>query len=397
MLLKYNTTVIMLVGGAGSRMQPLSSDVTKSMIVFMGKPLLEITINMFKSQGFNNFIFSSMGKNGEIYKHFEDGKKLEIAIKYHGEKCFQGSASCVKHIIDEFNEEISDPFFVVYGDSLLKSSFLNILEYHNHNSSLCTILYHQPNFESFLYKYHDNKFEIKGERTNYGVMNISENERITYFEEKPLLTDIPKRFNNPVANAAVYVLDKKILSYIQPDTACDFGNDLFPKMVKSGIECIGYDIKTGYRLDIGTLESFYTSHLAIIEGILDYDFIYEEHIRGIWIGKKTKIDQSSLIIKPAYIGAKSTIGPNTVIDHRIIGNNVLIGKSSRIIKCIILDNATIGDGVEIAESIIGEYSKVSDDIHLPSGVVLGNYCQIGNKQLRLPDSKFIGLINKNLL
>lgn len=360
----------------------------------MGKPLAFHLINALKSYKFSDIVFTSSGKSGEIQNYFSDGKKFGVNIKYCDSEKWHGTAGTIKDLICEMEGKISNTFMVIYGDSLLKANYEKMLRFHKKKKSLCTILYHCPNFESFLYEYHDKSFKESGKRTNYGVMDMDSDHRITKIVEKPLISEIKNDFTNPISNAAVFLLEKKILDFVPSDCLFDFSRDLFPLLVEKGIPCFAFDIEEGYRVDIGTILNYINSQLAILRGRVDFDFYYPLLEDGIWVGNGSTIGSRSDLKKPVLICENSKIDLNTNIECSIIGNNVHIGRFSSIRRSIILDDVYIGNGVKISDSIIGENSFIGDGVSLPATTILGNYCRLGGSQLSMKDTDFLGLIRK---
>jgi len=385
-------TTIILTGGAATRMQPLSVDKVKSLISFMGRPLLYHLIKALKSYKFSDLVFTSSGRKGEIKKYFSDGRDFGVNIKYYESKKWSGTAGTIKDLIYEMQDEVSNTFLVIYGDSLLRANYEKMLQFHRRKRSWATILYHCPNFESFLYEYHDKSFKKGGKRTNYGVMDIDLDNRITKILEKPLIAEIKNTFANPVANAAVYILEKKILDFIPPNCLFDFPRDLFPLLIGKGVPCFAFDIEKGYRVDIGTILNYYNTHLAILQGTINFDFSIPPLEEGIWIGKGTICKSLDSVKKPALICENARIDLNTNIEFSVIGSNVSVGRFSSVRKSIILDNVHIGNRVKISNSIIGENTFIEDGTYLPPNTVLGNFCRVGGSQLIMKDSDFYGLI-----
>jgi mannose-1-phosphate guanylyltransferase/phosphomannomutase len=116
---------IILLGGRATRMRPLSVDKDKSMIFFMGKPLLSYLIEDLKLCGLLDIMLTSSGKNGEIKDYFSDGKKFGVSIEYYDGE-FYGTAGTVKKIIDGFSETL----MVIYGDNLMKADFEKMVRFH---------------------------------------------------------------------------------------------------------------------------------------------------------------------------------------------------------------------------------------------------------------------------
>lgn len=387
-------TTIILTGGAATRMQPLSLDKSKCMISFMGKPLLFYLIKALKSYQFSDLVFTSSGRKGEVKEYFGGGGKFGVNIRYSNIVNWRGTAGTIKDLIDEMQDTVSNTFMVIYGDSLLKVNYEKMLEFHRAKKSWCTILYHHPNFESFLYDYHDKSFPKRGDRTNFGVMNIKSDNRITKVKEKPTIKEIKRKFTNPVANAVVHILEREVLDFIPSNCKFDFPKDLFPILIKQDVACFGFDVEKGYRIDIGTIANYYSFQFSALEGKIDFDFHYHALKEGIWVGKRSIIRCIDKLNKPVLICANSRIDSDADIECSIIGNNVYIGNSSSIKNSIVLDNVHIGNRVRLSHSIIGENVFIGDGTDLPPNTVLGNHCRLGGAELLMNDSDLYGLIGR---
>lgn len=372
-------TTIVLTGGQATRMYPLSINECKSMISFMGKPLLLSIVSMLRQFQFKDIIFTSPGKKGEIEQFFSNGDKYDVNIRYYSGKKWSGTAGIVKNIVMEM--DVSDTIMVVYGDSLLRVNYFELCEFHKQKASNCTILYHHPKFQSFLYEYHDKDLNYinTGQRTNYGVLDIDMNGRITYAEEKPLLSDIKEKFNCPVANATVYTFTKDILEYVPEKSSFDFPKDLFPKLLDQGVICYGFDINNGYREDIGTLQHYYKTQFDILMGKLEFDHYFPSLANGKWVAESSRLNPIEVMNKRILIGEHCKIMKDAMVECSIIGNNVSIGDNSTIKNSIILDNVFIGTGVSILNSIVGSNSYFSDNVVLPTNTILGCNCILGKK------------------
>ncbi|MFX1364669.1 MAG: sugar phosphate nucleotidyltransferase [Promethearchaeota archaeon] len=367
-------SIIILIGGPALRMNPLSLNKNKCMISFLGKPLLFYLIRELKSNGFSNFICTSEGFNGEVKNYFSNKKEIDIKMEYFTNIGVFGTASIVKSIITSIENTISDPFIVIYGDSLLKVDYNKMIEFHKEKKSFCTILYHQPNFEHFQYEYHDKNMKLpnQGPRTNYGVLDIAESNQVIRIEEKPLLSNI-KLFKSPVANAAVYLLDKRITDFISDMDGIDFALDVFPQILNRNIPCYGFNIENGYRYDIGTISNYYNIQMDIIKKKIDFDIHYSLIRDQLWIGKDLNLGSSIKMNIPILIGNNSKLCDYCIISSSIIGNDVFIGKEVKIMNSIVLDGAVIGDHAIIVNSIIGENTNILPFENISPGTVINGY------------------------
>ncbi len=382
-------TTIILAAGKATRMRPLSLNKSKSLIPLMSKPLLYYLLQDLTACNFNDFIIN-IEKSDETESLVSNFTQCDI--KYHYDNIWNGTAGKIKDIINNEKYEISNPFMVIYGDSLLKADYSDMLLFHIKNNSSFSMLYHNPNFQSFLYEKDNTSTDIVNKRTNFGVLDIDKDKQIIKFVEKPKIGEINSDFSNPFANAAVYILEKKIVNLIPPNIFFDFANDLFPIIIKEKIPFLGYNINNGYRIDNGTIRNYYNTHFAILNNWIDFNIPFPVYKKSIWLGENTDIISVDNIIGPVLIADNCKISKDVNIDSSVIGSNFYAGKGSSIINSIILDNVYIGEHVNISHSIIGNNCFIDNDLNIKPNSVLGDYCSLGRTEYVMSKSDFMGLI-----
>ncbi len=387
-------TTVLLVGGEGSRMRPLSNSVAKCMIPIMGRPLLRYTIEALRADGFTDIVLTSTGKNGEIEEYFGNGRASQVAIRYSTSREFRGTAGCVRDVLRGLGPQVSDPCMVIYGDSLLRTSYRSLLVSHQENEAQCTILTHRPRFEYFLYDHHDTDQSSDGPRTNYGVIEVDGSGRVVRFEEKPLLSSLDEFFSDPLGNATVSLMSNHLIEEIPLHGKKDFAHDMFPAFIKNGVRIYGHDIGGGYRLDIGTLATYHMVHLAILRGTMEFVIPYgETDIAGIWMAEQPSDGlANSDLVPPALLAEDVWLGSGSRVAESVIGRGVSIGASSEIEESVILDHVEIGNNVRLKGCIIGEHVKIEDDSVILPGTVLGDNSSLAIRDLGFQDEIFRGLL-----
>lgn len=176
--------VLIMAGGLGTRLKPLTNDIPKPMLNVGGKPILETIINQFKNKGFTNILISVNYKSEIIENYFRDGKDFGVSINYIKEEKRMGTAGAIK-LAEKFFDA---PFFVINGDILTNVNFEDLLDYHMENKFSMTI-------GSRIYEM----------QVPYGVLNMEEI-CVTSLEEKPIF-----RFN---VSGGIYVLNPEVVKYI---------------------------------------------------------------------------------------------------------------------------------------------------------------------------------------
>ena len=226
---------IIMAGGAGSRLRPLTNDLPKPMVKIIDKPVLEIIIERLRDYGVTDIGVTVGYKSDAITGHFGDGAKKGVKLTYFYEKRPLGTAGGVK----QAEKYLNDNFFVVSGDSFSDVDFDALYARHVEADAMGTLAVKMVN-------------DARG----FGVVKSNKG-IITSFVEKP---------DNPTkgyVNTGIYVLKRDILKYV-PDGFYDFGRDLFPRLVNN----LAVYKTTAYWNDIGTLERYYETNLyAVRQGI----------------------------------------------------------------------------------------------------------------------------------
>ena len=224
---KSNQVVIM-AGGRGMRLRPLTKNIPKPMLKVGNKPILQTIVEKFRESGYTNFVICVNYKSKIIKDHFGDGKKFGVKIDYIHEKTRMGTAGA----LSLFKKKPTEPFFVINGDLLTNLDFEKLLDFHQDHNSTATMCITEYNIES-----------------PYGEVKLDK-ENIISIEEKP-----KHRF---FVNAGVYVLDPKCTNLI-PKKFFDM-TSLFKKIIISKHKTISFPIGE-FWLDIGRFNDFKKANL----------------------------------------------------------------------------------------------------------------------------------------
>lgn len=216
--------VVLMVGGLGTRLRPLTENTPKPMLKVGDKPILETIILNFKKHGYTNIILSVSYKAEVIKNYFGDGTNFGVSIEYIDENKRMGTAGALTLMKDL----LTDNFFVMNGDLLTSLNFDYMMKYHLENNSIATMGLREYDFQ-----------------VPYGVVNVKDSE-ITGIEEKPV--------HNFFVNGGIYILSKEVLKFIPNDSFFDMPT-LFEQTINNNLKTLSYIIKD-YWLDIGRMEEF---------------------------------------------------------------------------------------------------------------------------------------------
>jgi mannose-1-phosphate guanylyltransferase/phosphomannomutase len=324
--------VVILVGGFGTRLYPLTLSTPKPIIPIFDKPFIEHQLNFLKKQGIKKIILCIGHKSSYFNKIKKEIKGIELILSK--EKFPLGTGGPIKNAEKYIKEE---NFFVLNGDVFFDFSLREVFNFHKKNKSLATIT---------LYPVRDVR--------NYGVVKTSKNGKILSFLEKP------KGIKKGLINAGVYVFNKKVLNFIPENKEFSLEKQLFPHLLKNIHPFYGIK-KEGYWIDIGTKKSYFKVHFDVLEGNFKKNFGYLKVKKGngylLFSGKNTKVEKvvfrgkvvlgnNNLIEKNVHLEnvitlSKCKIEEGSIIKNSIIGNNCVIKKNAKVENVVLGDDTVI--------------------------------------------------------
>ncbi len=366
---------VILAGGQGTRMRPLTYTVAKPMLPLINKPFMEYFILRLKNFGITDIILSTCYLPDAFYEYFGNGKKFGVNIIYVTEDTPLGTCGAVKNVEKYIKNET---FCVFNGDILTGLNLKNMISYHRAKKADITI-----------------SLVPVEDPTAYGLVPIDKDGRVKEFLEKPSLEELKTN----LINAGTYIIEPHILGHVPERENFSFERELFPKVLKLGYKIYGF-VSNDYWLDVGTPEKYLAAHIDILDKKVPFTITYKKVYPNIYIGDGTRYKKENLTVGPIVIGENtilednakilpfSVIGKNCIIcqdatiSQSIIFDNAKIGKNSIIRNSIIASNVTIGENVKVeGNSIIGEGTVVEDNNILKNGIRININSVIKNSQI----------------
>ena len=306
---------ILLVGGFGTRLMPLTKNTPKPMLTVAGIPVTEHQIAMAKSAGITEIVLATSYLSEVFTPYFGDGSKWGIKIKYAVEKEPLGTGGAIRNAAQLLDTHES--VVVLNGDVLSSHNLTEqILQHESHDADITLHLTQVEDARAF------------------GCVPTDSDGRVTAFLEK---------MENPVTNqinAGCYVFNPRVISAIPLDTVVSVERQTFPQLVASGAKVFGY-VESAYWLDIGTPRALLKASIDIVKR--SGDFLAMPGAR---------IDPSAVITGGSCIGINSTVGAGAIIDGSIVEAGCVIGSNSRITDSFVAEGAKIGNDVKITSSFV---------------------------------------------
>ncbi|WP_323431819.1 sugar phosphate nucleotidyltransferase [Lutispora sp.] len=351
---------VIMAGGKGTRLRPLTCGIPKPMVPIFDKPVMEYTIKLLKKNGIESIGVTVAYLPQVIMDYFSDGADYGVKLHYFIEDAPLGTGGSVRNTGDF----LEDTFIVMSGDALTDLNLHEALEFHKNKKSKATLV-------------------LKREAVpiEYGVIITDDDGSIIRFLEKPSWGEV---FSDTV-NTGIYILEPEVLEYYEPGVNFDFSKDLFPKLLRDKVPIYGY-ITEDYWCDIGDLSSYRQVHFDILDRKAKVDLDAVESPQGIWLSSGVNISSSVRLASPAYIGRDVAIEDNALVDsYSVISQNCRIGSKSRVKRSVVWKSVDIGENCGISGGVICSGSSIKNNVKIFENSVTGENSIILENCIIKPD------------
>ena len=344
---------VIMAGGEGSRLRPLTCTLPKPMARLCGRPVLTYILDILIEAGFTEAVLTLQYMPNVITSYFPDDEYRGMSLEYVIEDEPLGTAGSVKNAVGGTGESV----LVISGDALCDYSLCEAIAHHKQNGNDVTILC----------------AEVSDPR-EYGLLKLSDDLRVTGFLEKPAWGQV----TSDVANTGIYILEPSCLAEIPDGMKYDFAFDLFPKLLSSGRR-LGAYIPQGYWCDIGDLESYRRCQYDMLSGKVKLNI--PSVAEGVF-SRGTLPRGDYIITPPVYIGCDvqiecgAVIGPGTVID-----DGCLVGRGASVRESAVLENAYISAGCTVNCAVIASGASLKRGARVFEGGALGSESVLGENSV----------------
>ncbi len=345
---------IIMAGGFGTRLRPLTVNVPKPMVPMANRPMMEHIVELLKTNGFDDLIVMLYYHPDVIIRHFGDGSAFGVKIQYLRPQADLGTAGCIK-----FAEKyLEDSFLVISGDLLTDFNLKSILAAHRKKKALATLVLTRVT-----------------NPLDYGVIIVDEDNRIQRFLEKPSWGEV---FSDTI-NTGIYLLEPSVLEHIPNDRSFDFSKNLFPLLLNFQAPMFGH-IAKGYWKDVGDLSEYRLAHYDLLDGQVRSTFPGHPQRVGdqqVSAGEGTKIDSNVVIEGKVVLGDGCRIEERVKLSNSVLGNRVTVKGGADLTGCVIWDDVTIGADAQVEEAVIGNRCQIDEKAQIAEGAIIGDDCAIG--------------------
>jgi mannose-1-phosphate guanylyltransferase len=341
---------LILAGGEGTRLRPLTSTTPKPVVPLVDRPFIVYMLEWLRDHGVDDTILSCGFMAEGVRAVLGDGSAMGVRLRYVEEPRPLGTGGALK-----FAEDLLEArFFMLNGDVLTDIDLTEQLRQHEETGARVTLA---------LIPVQD--------PSAYGLVRRNPDLSVSEFVEKPSQDEI----DTNLVNAGAYIIEREVLSELAPaGTRISIERDVFPRLVGRGL--FGYEAD-GYWLDIGTPQRYLQATFDILEG----DVRTEVGRRLAAAGGALREDGEGLdgvLHAPALVGAGCRLSAGTVLGGRtVLGRDVSIGSGAHIESSVLLDGCRVGEGTRISASILADGVSIGPRCRVEGGVVLGAGVSVG--------------------
>src|SRR5436190_4764221 len=350
---------VVMAGGEGTRLRPLTSNQPKPMVPIVGKPCMEHIIELLRDHGFHEILVTVAFLPQSIRSYFGDGSSLGVEIEYSVEEIPLGTAGSVRLA----SGRLEDTTLIISGDALCDIDLTQLVKFHRERNAAVTI----------GLKSVENPLE-------FGIVVTDDDGRVERFLEKPSWGQV---FSDTI-NAGVSAIEPEVLKHVPRARPYDFSKELFPLLLEMGRPIYGH-VCDGYWQDIGNLDQFRQANFDALEEKVRLQ-IPGIRIRGnVWIGEGVELDRIEEIEGPAYIGSDCRIAPNAEVDpYSVLAPGVTLRENARVTRSIVDAGTYIGRAAIVEGAVVGRNCDIRTHARLHEGVSIGDEVIIGDQAVVYP-------------
>ena len=340
---------LILVGGEGTRLRPLTLTMPKPVVPLVDRPFIRYMIDWLARHGVDDVVMACGFLAAGVRDVLGEGEDGGPRLRYVEEPEPRGTAGAMK-FAERF---LDDRFLALNGDVLTDVDLTALIELHEERGATATLGLHPVEDPSA-----------------YGLVRRSEDGEITEFIEKP----DPGEIDTDEVNAGAYVLEKSVLDLVPDGAEVSIEREVFPKLVGKGLYARRLE---GYWMDIGTPERYLQASWDILERRVETDAAQRLDADGGYIDAEAELAGDAEVEAPAVVESRARVGAGARIGPRaVVGNGCEIGERAVIEESALMHGARVGAGAEIRGAILAGGAEVGDGAKIAPGVVLGEGARI---------------------
>src|SRR5215210_3778209 len=356
---------VIMAGGQGTRLRPLTSDQPKPMIPIVNAPCMEHIVGLLGRHGFTDIAVTLQFLPDEIMDYFGDGSEWGVSIGYSIEDAPAGTAGSVKMAEQQLGLE-GERLLIISGDALTDADLSRLVEFHEQKGAEATM----------VLKSVENPLD-------FGIVITEEDGAISRFLEKPAWGQV---FSDTV-NTGIYLLEPSVLAEIPAMGEYDFSKELFPKLLEDQRALHGF-VTWDYWEDIGTLEQYMSAQRDVLDGKVRNIRPPGTRLReNVYVGQRAQVNDEELE-GPVVIGENVRVDEGArVSPYSVVADNVVIGAGASVERSVVAEGAYVGEGGELVDTLVGRHSYIQGRARILERSALGDDVIVGEGATVAPDVK----------
>ena len=318
---------VILAGGEGTRLRPLTTKMPKPMLPVVNHPFLEHTIAYLNKYRVRDIVLAVSYLPDVIRGYFADGGRFGVGLSYAVETSPLGTAGAVKNA----GRHLDSTFVVLNGDIFTELDIADMLVFHRQQRAKVTIALTRVDNPSA-----------------FGVVETDSQGRVGRFIEKPS----PDQVTTHWINAGIYIMEPEVLEYVPADSFYMFERGLFPRLLQLDQPVYGYPLRSGYWLDMGTPDKYLQLNCDLLLLRAKSALTGSLAENGLHLGEDVTIHPSVQITGPVVIGDRCSISRGVhIIGPTVIGAHCSIGESARVERAVLWTGVTVGAGATVERCV----------------------------------------------
>ena len=348
---EYAMKAVVMAGGEGTRLRPLTSNRPKPMVPVVGRPVMEHILELLRRHGISQVIVTVQYLSAQIEDYFGDGSDFGMEVSYSVEPEPLGTAGSVRRCAAELDET----FLVISGDALTDIDLGRVVDLHRRRDSWVTLALARV-----------------ADPLEFGVVITDAGGRVQRFLEKPGWGEV---FSDTI-NTGIYVIEPKALAEVPAEGPYDFSKELFPKLMAAGAPLYGCTVD-GYWCDIGNLRQYMQANEDALHGRVRLTLPGRSLPGDIHIGAGATVHPSARLHGPLFIGENCSVQADVVVDGpAVIGPNSVLDRGCRVSRAVLLGNAYVGPRAMVQSALLGRAVRLGTGAVIEEGAVIADGCHL---------------------
>jgi mannose-1-phosphate guanylyltransferase/phosphomannomutase len=343
---------VVMAGGEGTRLRPMTASMPKPLLPVVNRPIMEHVLRLLRRHQLTEVVVTVQFLASLVRNYFGDGEELDMELQYATEEEPLGTAGSVKNAEAALAD---DTFLVISGDALTDIDLSRLVEFHRQRNAMVTVcLTRVP------------------DPLEFGITILDEDARVQRFLEKPTWGQV---FSDTV-NTGIYVMEPEIFDYVKSGESVDWSADVFPRLIEDGHAVYGY-VADGYWEDVGTIDSYHKAQADVLEGRVQVDVDGFEISPGVWVAEGAEVDPEARLRGPLYIGDYAKVEAGAELrEYTVLGSNVVVRSGAFLHRAVVHDNVFIGPHANLRGCVVGKNTDVMRSARVEEGAVLGDECVV---------------------